>query len=104
MKIIKPSKEMKTVETIFEIAAQENKKVTIGKATVLPGQRLPEIGTTTHTADEYSYIIKGDIYTASGGSNGVVLEGSSTFIPKGEEHWCRNDGTEAVEIIWVFVE
>lgn len=96
--------EMKTVMEIFQVDLRSNTKMTFGTAIVLPGQRLPAEGTTSHTADEYSYIMKGDIYTSSGGIEQIVQEKSATLIPKGEEHWCRNDGSEAVEILWVFVE
>lgn len=104
MKVIQPNKEEQTVEKLFEIADVSSELVTFGTATVQPGERLPNEGTTFHAEDEYGVIVKGDIYTYSGGEEVLVKEGSATFIPRGEEHWCRNDGDEPVEIVWLFVK
>ncbi|MGL5042520.1 MAG: cupin domain-containing protein [Culicoidibacterales bacterium] len=104
MEIIIKSEERKTVQTLFDLTTLNPANVTIGLATVMPGQRLPEKGTTFHQEDEYSYIIKGDIFTCSDDKSCIVKQGSATFIPKGEKHWCRNDGKTPVEIIWVFVK
>jgi len=104
MKIIKPQdKHTEATSTLFELADLTSEKVTIGTAIIAPGQRLPAEGTTFHAEDEYAYIMKGDIYTYSGGEEQVVKEGSATFIPRGEAHWCRNDGDAPVEVLWLFI-
>lgn len=104
MELIQKDIKEATVQTLFEVALLDNKKVTMGTAIVLPGERLPAEGTTFHKEDEYSYIMTGEIFTHSGGDETYVAAGSATFIPRGEKHWCRNDGDVPVEIIWVFVE
>lgn len=104
MKLIINADANNTVNTFFEVSLTEKKKVTIGTAIVQPGERLPATGTTSHVQDEYGYIINGEIVTYSGGQEYLVTKGTGTFIPKGEEHWCRNDTDEPIEIVWVFVE
>jgi len=105
MKVIKKDEQQEQGTTLlFELADVASKKVTLGKTMIAPGQRLPAEGTTAHAEDEYGYIMKGNIYTYSGGVEQLVEAGSATFIPRGEEHWARNDGTEPVEVLWLFVE
>ncbi len=71
---------------------------------ILPGQRVPETGTSTHTLDEYSYFISGELYTESGEFTGMVSTGQATLIPKGEAHWCENRTDQPCVIACIMVK
>lgn len=64
-----------------------------------PGMRIPPEGFSKHDADEYSCFISGEVFTYSGGEERTVKAGQATWIPKGEEHWCINKGTEPCVLI-----
>lgn len=71
---------------------------------ILPGYRIPETGFSKHDADEYSYFISGSVKTYSGGKETIEHEGDTTLIPKGEEHWCINEGDEPCIIICAMIK
>lgn len=72
--------------------------------TLLPGQRVPEKGTGSHLEDEYSYFLKGEVYTESGEDKITIGEGMCTLIPKGEEHWCINNTNEDCVLVCMMVK
>ncbi len=80
-----------------------NKTVKMGKAVMEPGVRVPAEGMNPHDADEYSYIIKGSLISGTEKITITVSGGEFSFIPKGMKHWCKNDGNEDCELIWILV-
>lgn len=83
---------------------KSNKKVVkMGKAVMKPDVRVPNEGMNPHDADEYSYIIKGSLISGTEEITTKVSEGNFSFIPKGMKHWCKNEGSEDCELIWILV-
>ena len=70
---------------------------------IQPGQRVPEEGYSVHKQDEYSYFINGQLVSHNAGIDSIVGEGDATLIPRGEKHWCKNEGTEPVMIICAMI-
>lgn len=71
---------------------------------IMPGYRIPETGYSKHDADEYSYFVSGSVKSYSGGKETTEVAGNATFIPKGEEHWCINEGDEPCVIICAMIK
>lgn len=91
------------MKTLFGTDVDATGKVTFGTVIVPPGARIPKSGNGVHEGNEYSLILKGSILSGSGGKEYKLSSGQASFIPAGEEHWCRNDGEEDCEIVWVLV-
>lgn len=88
---------------LLEFLGEEVGSVTFGSARFEPGQRLPASGTGSHSGDEVSYIISGNLSGESGGVPFEIGAGDLTIIPAGEEHWAVA-GPEPVELIYVMIE
>lgn len=89
-------------KTIFGI--EDTESVKMGIAVFPPGARVPAQSSGAHTADEYSFIIKGSILVMSGGQEQRLIAQQASFIPAGEEHWAFNDGDSDCELIWSLIE
>lgn len=72
--------------------------------TMPPHVRVPLEGTGAHEEDEYSFFVKGGLYTESGEDKCNVSEGMVTLIPKGEPHWCENRSDEPCTLVCVMVK
>lgn len=79
------------------------KTVKMGKAIMKPGVRVPVEGMNPHDADEFSYIVKGSLISGTEEITTTVSGGDFSFIPKGMKHWCKNEGNEDCELIWILV-
>jgi quercetin dioxygenase-like cupin family protein len=93
-----------TMKTLFNESIIDGGRTLMGTVSIPPGARIPIEGTGAHIQDEYGLVLKGSFVTMSGGQEHRVSSGQATFIPRGEEHWAYNDGTEECEIVWVLVE
>ncbi|WP_026695652.1 cupin domain-containing protein [Peribacillus kribbensis] len=93
-----------TMKTLFNEAVIEGGRTLMGTVSIPPGARIPIEGTGAHEEDEYGLVLKGSIVTRSGEKEYRVSSGEATFIPRGEEHWAYNDGTEDCEIVWILVK
>ena len=73
----------------------------VGTAQLRRGQQVPLAGESTHPADEYSYVLSGQVEIEIGGQ--VHLAGPGTFmlIPAGEGHVTR--ALEDAEVLWWWV-
>lgn len=73
----------------------------VGTARLRRGQQVPLAGESTHPADEYSYVLSGQVEIEIGGQ--VHLAGPGTFmlIPAGEGHITR--AVEDAEVLWWWV-
>ena len=71
---------------------------------ILPGHRIPATGFSKHDADEYSYFISGSVKSYSGGKESIETAGNATYIPKGEEHWCINEGEEPCVLVCAMIK
>jgi ethanolamine utilization protein EutQ (cupin superfamily) len=89
---------------VFEhLASAENSagSTLVGTARMRRGQQVPLAGASTHPADEYSYVLSGQVEIEIGGQ--VHLAGPGTFmlIPAGECHVTR--AVEDAEVLWWWV-
>ena len=89
-------------KTIF--GGGDNGEVKMGIAVFPPGARVPAQSSGAHTADEYSFVIKGSILVMSGGREQRLMAQEASFIPAGEEHWAFNDSDSDCELIWSLIE
>lgn len=80
-----------------------NRKVKMGKSFMKHGARVPYDGMSSHDEDEYSYVIKGSLSAHTENVSTVITSGDFGFIPKGTKHWCKNEGDEDCELIWILV-
>lgn len=87
---------------LFQIKNFNSAKISL--VTILPGARVPAEGTGSHTGDEYSYFVEGEVYTESGSQKATIGKGLATLIPMGEEHWCENRTKKPCTLICVMVE
>ncbi len=78
--------------------------VSMSVISLTPGERIPSVGESCHDADEYSYIISGKIKTHCGGETTYEEGGSASLIPKGESHWCINEGDEPCILVCFMVK
>lgn len=94
--------EHQTVLSIFNQDVKDG-RITMGTATILPGERVPKEGASKHRENEYSVIVKGSIVTKTGGKTVIVKSGEATFIPAWQEHVSYNESEESCEVVWVLV-
>ncbi len=78
--------------------------VKISYITLLPGNRVPVSGTGVHQEDEYSFFLEGEVYTESGGFQGICRKGDATLIPRGEAHWCENRTDKPCRLVCVLTK
>ena len=91
------------ISQFFNVEKQ-GRNVNMGYVVFKPGQRAPLEGTTSHTGDEYGYIISGGLTCMSGGVEYSVKAGDATLIPANEEHYAINNSTEDCTLIYLLVE
>lgn len=103
MKITEPKVTDEIVQTLFQDRF-EGAEVKFGFVSIPAGARLPLEGTTAHEEHEYSYILKGSLSGESGGNPYKINAGEASYIPAGENHWCVNDGDNAVELVYALVK
>lgn len=94
---------------MYEMKKLFNKKndfadVTMSVITLIPGERVPAEGMSSHEEDEYSFFLSGEVDTYSSGEYTVVKKGDATLIPAGEEHWAINNGTEPCVLVCFMVK
>lgn len=80
-----------------------DKKIKMGKSVMKPGARVPLEGMSSHDEDEYSYVLKGSLVAGTENVSTVISCGDFGFIPRGKKHWCKNEGDEDCELIWILV-
>ncbi len=78
--------------------------IKISYITLLPGKRVPTSGTGAHEQDEYSFFAEGEVYTESGGFQGICRQGEATLISRGEHHWCENRTDKPCRLICVLAK
>ena len=76
-------------------------KVSMGYAVFPPGTVVPP---ASHTGDEYSYIISGNVTCVSDGVTNHLTAGEAGYIPAGEVHSSRNDSDEEATLVWMLIE
>ncbi|MDR1603723.1 MAG: cupin domain-containing protein [Gracilibacteraceae bacterium] len=76
-------------------------KVTMGFAVFPPGMEAPP---AVHGADEYAYILAGEVKARVGDRVFAARAGAATFIPAGEEHVSFNDSAAECRLLWMLVE
>ncbi len=92
-----------SITDIFKVQDQFT-DMKFGLVEIKPGMRVPEAGYSCHEEDEYSYFISGSLYSWNAGEASEVTAGEATLIPKGEEHYCINKGTEPCVIACVMLK
>lgn len=89
-----------------QLFTQEGKlqKMSMSLITIPAGARIPEVGTSCHEEEEYSYFISGEVYSECGKEKGIVGKGMATLIHPGEEHWCKNVSDAPCTLLCVMVK
>jgi len=74
-----------------------------GSYVLEPGERVPETGTTSHDGTEVSVILSGSVVLGGPSINHeqTVKPNTLVTIPRGVEHYSRNDGSEPVKLVYV---
>ena len=102
--IIKKTQDM-PMNIYFDEANQPNKRVQMGKLTLMPGERRPAEGFACHEQDEYSFVISGQAHSVlENGDDLVGMPGDAQLIVSGEAHYNYNDTDEPAEVVWMLVE
>lgn len=73
----------------------------VGTARMARGQQVPATGESTHPADEYSYVVSGEVELEIGGRSYRGGPGTFMLIPAGEGHVTR--ALEDAEVLWWWV-
>ena len=89
---------------VVEAFSAVGTKIRVGKAIFEKGGRIPVRGFAKHEEDEYVYILKGSISFGTEGEKYCLQEGDFHYMPKGQEHWCRNEAEGESELLYILVE
>lgn len=73
----------------------------VGTARMARGQQVPATGESSHPADEYSYVLSGQVEIETGGQTHRAGPGTFMLIPAGEGHVTR--ALEDAEVLWWWV-
>lgn len=77
-----------------------NPDAEVGSYIIEPGERVPEIGTTSHDGDEISIILSGEIDLIIEGDRTSIGPESVTVIPTGTPHYSENTNDEPVRLVY----
>lgn len=100
---VKDVETSKNTDAIMKTIFKKEGGTQFGTVVVPPGVRIPMAGTSAHSSDEYSIVLKGSILVGIEGKEYEISGGQATLIPAGEAHYSINNGSEDCEIVWVLV-
>jgi len=73
----------------------------LGHGRMEPGTCIPAKGSvSTHSVDEYSFVLSGQIRVWVEGEERTLVAGDSLLILTGQQHVFRNDTAESAEFVW----
>lgn len=89
---------------VIEAFSTVGTKIRVGKSVFEKDGRIPVEGYAKHDEDEYVYIVKGSISFGTEGEKYCLQKGDFHYMPKGKEHWCRNEAEEESELLYILVQ
>lgn len=82
----------------LEHVSAEGNGTLIGTAQMTAGQRIPATGESSHPADEFSYVLRGQVRVEAGGRVTNCGPGTLMLIPAGEGH--VTTALTDTEVLW----
>lgn len=86
---------------IFETVVAAGTRVRMGRISFQGGQRVPDIGTSSHAQEEHSYVLSGSLTVTSGGASARASAGDLISIQPGESHFTEVTSDAAVVYLMI---
>lgn len=86
---------------ILETVVAAGTRVRMGRISFQSGQRVPDVGTSSHDQEEHSYVLSGSLTVTSGGSSAHASAGDLISIQPGESHFTEVTSDAAVVYLMI---
>jgi quercetin dioxygenase-like cupin family protein len=86
--------------TLFESTDPEAEA---GSYVIQPGERVPEIGWTSHEGDELSVILEGEVTLVTPDREYTISNGTFSVIPAGVRHYSVNETEDPTKLVYTAI-